>query len=63
MNSDYLSNLIQENERRKAQEALDDLILEGLDSGDPIPADTEFWAERRSDLVKRHELRQKNNID
>ena len=63
MNSDYLSDLIQENEKRNAQERLDDLILEGLDSGDPIPADSKFWADRRNEVLKRHDLRQKKNID
>jgi antitoxin ParD1/3/4 len=61
--SDYVTELIQEDEKRMARERLDELILEGLDSGDPIPADAGFWAERRSELLKRHDLRRKNNID
>jgi antitoxin ParD1/3/4 len=61
--SDYLSELIREDEKRKTLERLDGLIPEGLDSGDPIPADAGFWAERRSELLKRHNLRRKNDID
>jgi antitoxin ParD1/3/4 len=61
--SDYLNEFIQEQEKRRAQERLDELILDGLDSGDPIPADAEFWAERCSELLKRRNLRRKDNID
>ncbi len=61
--SDYLSDLIREDEKRKARERLDELILEGLNSGDPVPAAAEFWAERHSELLKRHDLLRKNNID
>jgi antitoxin ParD1/3/4 len=61
--SDYLNELIQEEEKRRAQERLDGLILEGLDSGDPIPADAGFWAERCNELLKRRNLRRKGHID
>ena len=33
-----------------AGERLEALLLEGLNSGDPMPVTEEFWKERRSEL-------------
>ena len=41
--SEYMRTLIREDQKRKAQERLESLLLEGLDSGDPIEATSEFW--------------------
>ncbi|HZP83028.1 MAG TPA: type II toxin-antitoxin system ParD family antitoxin [Chthonomonadaceae bacterium] len=43
--SEYLRELIREDKKRKAQERLETLLLEGLESGDPIPVTPEFWKE------------------
>ena len=43
--SEYLRELIREDKKRKAQEKLESLLLEGLDSGDPVEATPEFWKE------------------
>lgn len=47
------SELIREDQKRRARERLDVLLLEGLDSGDPLPATPEFWsALKREALAK-----------
>jgi antitoxin ParD1/3/4 len=43
--SEYLRELIREDKKRKAQERLEALLLEGLDSGDPLPVTPDFWKE------------------
>ena len=41
--SEYLRELIREDKKRKAQERLESFLLDGLDSGDPVPVTSEFW--------------------
>ena len=41
--SEYLRELIREDKKRKAQGRLESFLLEGLDSGDPVPVTPEFW--------------------
>src|SRR5438105_14814045 len=51
--SEYVRELIREDQKRRARERLDMLLLEGLDSGDPIPATPEFWSTlKREALAK-----------
>lgn len=51
--SEYVRELIREDQKRRARERLDALLLEGLDSGDPIAATPEFWsALKREALAK-----------
>ena len=45
--------MIREDRKRRAKEKLDTLLLEGLDSGDPLPATPAFWDElKREALAK-----------
>ena len=40
-------------QKRRARERLDALLLEGLNSGDPIPANAKFWTDlNREALAK-----------
>ena len=41
--SEYLRELIREDKKRKAQERLEALLLEGLESGDAVSVTPEFW--------------------
>jgi len=42
--SEYIRALLRENQKGKAlQEKLDALLIEGLESGEPIRVDEEFW--------------------
>jgi antitoxin ParD1/3/4 len=43
--SEYLRELIREDKKHKAQERLESLLLEGLESGDPITVTPDFWKE------------------
>ena len=51
--SEYVRELIRGDQKRRAKEQLDILLLEGLDSGKPLPASPAFWDElKREALAK-----------
>jgi antitoxin ParD1/3/4 len=51
--SEYVRELIRGDRKRRAKERLDMLLLEGLDSGEPLPASPDFWDElKREALTK-----------
>jgi antitoxin ParD1/3/4 len=43
--SEYVRELIRGDQKRRAKERLDLLLLEGLDSGESLPASPAFWDE------------------
>ena len=45
--SEYIRDLIRQDQKRKAQEHLQTLLLEGLDSGKALPMSTQDWTEIR----------------
>ena len=49
--------LIREDEKRRAEDKLEALLLEGLNSGDPIEITPEYWERKRQQLTKRHQQR------
>ncbi len=51
--SEYVRRLIREERKRKAQERLEALLLEGLNSGPSREMTHEDWEELRERLVKR----------
>jgi antitoxin ParD1/3/4 len=51
--SEYVRDLIRNAQKRKVNERIDALLLEGLDSGDPIPVTTEYWEEKKRRLTQR----------
>ena len=57
--SEYVRELIREDQKRKAREKLDQLLLEGLTSGDPIPVNGVFWADLKRDALARLDSRKK----
>jgi antitoxin ParD1/3/4 len=57
--SEYVRELIREDRKRKAKEKLEALLLEGLNSGDPIRVDAEFWTDLRQEAVARLASRKK----
>ena len=59
--SEYVRELIREDRKRKAKEKLDALLLEGLNSGDPIPVDAKFWADLKQEALARMESRKKTS--
>lgn len=52
--SEYIRELIRDDQRRAAQEKLEAMLLQGLDSGDPIEVTPEFWEQKRKQLLERH---------
>ena len=51
--SEYVRELIRADQKRKVEERVDALLLEGLDSGEPIPATKEYWEEKKRKLTER----------
>ena len=45
--SEYIRDLIRQDQKRKAQEHLQTLLLEGLDSGEALPMSDQDWTEIR----------------
>ena len=59
--SEYVRELIREDQKRKAKEKLEALLLEGLNSGDAIPVDAKFWADLKQEALAKLESRRKKN--
>ena len=51
--SEYVRELIRSDQKRRVEERIDALLLEGLDSGDPIPITKEYWEEKKRKLTER----------
>jgi antitoxin ParD1/3/4 len=51
--SEYVRELIRADQKRKVEERIDALLLEGLDSGEPIPVTKEYWEEKKRKLTER----------
>jgi antitoxin ParD1/3/4 len=52
--SEYIRNLVRDDQRRRAEEKLEALLLEGLNSGEPIEITPEYWEKKRTQLIDRH---------
>jgi antitoxin ParD1/3/4 len=50
--SEYVRELIRKDLQREAIAQVDELLLEGLHSGEPVPITPEWWAERHAALTK-----------
>jgi antitoxin ParD1/3/4 len=44
--SEYIRQLVREDQKRSSQERLESLLLEGLDSGNPVEATEEWWKQK-----------------
>ena len=51
--SEYVRALLREDQRRKAEQKLEALLLEGLNSGEPINANPAYWNKKRRKLAGR----------
>ena len=54
--SEYIRELIRADQKRKAEERIDALLLEGLDSGQPIPVTPDYWEEKKRKLTERPDV-------
>ena len=52
--SEYIRNLVRDDQKRRAEEKLETLLLEGLNSGEPIEITPEYWEKKRTQLIGRH---------
>jgi len=52
--SEYIRALIRDDQKRRAEEKLEALLLEGLSSCAPIEITPEYWERKRAQLVERH---------
>ena len=59
--SEYVRELIREDQKRLAKEKLDALLLEGLSSGDSLPADAKFWNELKKEALAKLASRKKKS--
>jgi antitoxin ParD1/3/4 len=51
--SEYIRDLIRTDQKLKAEERIDALLLEGIDSGEPITVTKEYWEEKKRKLTER----------
>ncbi len=52
--SEYVSDLIRADLEQKDQERLEDMLEEGLDSGESIVVDDAFWEAHRQRLIAKY---------
>ncbi len=51
--SDYVRSLIREDkEKKEAQQRVEALLLEGLESGEPLPVTPKYWKTLKEELTK-----------
>lgn len=48
--SEYIRELLRQDQRRASQVRLDDLLVEGMDSGEPIETSEAYWSKKRMRL-------------
>ena len=58
--SDYIRSLIREDRERQADVRLESLLLEGIDSGDPVPLDAAEWAAIRQEVTEQIEAKRRD---
>jgi len=51
--SEYFREMVRERQKASAQERLEELLLEGLESGKPIEVTKEYIEQRRESLERR----------
>ena len=57
--SEYVRALIRADQKRKAQEKLEALLLEGLQSGQPVEITTEWWERKKAKLLEQVQQQEK----
>ena len=55
--SDYVRSLIRDDMRQSANRRLETLVLEGINSGDPVPLDAAEWGSIRQEVQERIEAK------
>ena len=52
--SEYIRDLIRRDQKEAAKERLEELLIEGLESGEPIVVTEDYWEKKRHELAARH---------
>ena len=55
--SEYVRELVREDEKRKAQEKLEAILIEGIQGGEPTELTSQDWQEIRKEALKQFEAR------
>jgi antitoxin ParD1/3/4 len=55
--SEYVRDLIRDDEKRRAQDKLEALLMEGIQSGEPTEMTREDWADIRREAARQFEER------
>lgn len=50
--SEYLQELIVHHQKRKMQEKIEELLIAGLESGETIEVNDEWWQQKRTHLIE-----------
>ena len=56
--SEYVRELLRQAQKRQAEERLEQLLLEGLDSGEPVEMTKQDWEDIRNEALARIKQRQ-----
>jgi antitoxin ParD1/3/4 len=57
--SEYVRELLREDQKRRAEEKLEALLLESLNSGERIAISPEYWEKKRQQLIERNRAKKK----
>ncbi len=58
--SEYFRELVRRDQRARAESRLEEMLLEGLESGDGIEITPEYWERKRKELIERFRPRKKH---
>ncbi|MEH1806967.1 ribbon-helix-helix domain-containing protein [Nostoc sp.] len=50
--SEYLQELIVQDQKRRMQEKIEELLIAGLESGETIEVNDEWWQQKRTHLIE-----------
>lgn len=50
--SEYIRQLVREDQKRATQERLEALLMEGIESGPSIEITPDYWAQKKAKLLK-----------
>ena len=59
--SEYVRELIRGDQKRRAKEKLDTLLLEGLNSSDSLLVDATFWSNLKQEALAKLEARKESS--
>ena len=60
--SEYFRTLVREAQEKERQDRLEELLLEGLNSGEDIPLDERFWKDLRAEALEMIGERKKRKL-